>query len=59
MSDASVAGLGVCPFAPGAKGNIATEDVVYMFHNAGVQTGINLDKLCSGPVLKPQYGQYQ
>jgi hydroxymethylglutaryl-CoA lyase len=43
--DASVAGLGGCPFAPGAKGNIATEDVVYMFHNAGVQTGINLDKL--------------
>jgi len=43
--DSSVAGLGGCPFAPGAKGNVATEDLVYMFHNAGISTGINLPKL--------------
>lgn len=43
--DSSVAGLGGCPFAPGAKGNVASEDVVYMFHNAGVSTGVDLSKL--------------
>lgn len=43
--DASVGGLGGCPFAPGAKGNVATEDVVLMFENAGIQTGINLTEL--------------
>ncbi|OQD66143.1 hypothetical protein PENPOL_c005G05304 [Penicillium polonicum] len=43
--DSSVGGLGGCPFAPGAKGNVASEDLVYMFHNAGVSTGINLPKL--------------
>lgn len=43
--DASVGGLGGCPFAPGAKGNVATEDVVLMFQNAGIQTGINLSEL--------------
>jgi hydroxymethylglutaryl-CoA lyase len=43
--DASVGGLGGCPFAPGAKGNVATEDVVLMFHNAGIQTGISLNEL--------------
>ncbi|KAI9146710.1 Hydroxymethylglutaryl-CoA lyase [Paramyrothecium foliicola] len=43
--DSSVAGLGGCPFAPGAKGNVATEDLVYMFDRAGVPTGVNLAKL--------------
>jgi hydroxymethylglutaryl-CoA lyase len=43
--DASVAGLGGCPFAPGASGNVATEDVVYMLHDAGVDTGVELSKL--------------
>lgn len=43
--DSSVAGLGGCPFAPGAKGNVASEDLVYMFHNAGIETGIDLAKL--------------
>ncbi|CAG8284894.1 unnamed protein product [Penicillium nalgiovense] len=43
--DSSVAGLGGCPFAPGAKGNVATEDLVYMFHNAGISTGVDLSKL--------------
>ncbi|KAJ5683497.1 aldolase [Penicillium macrosclerotiorum] len=43
--DSSVGGLGGCPFAPGAKGNVASEDLVYMFHNAGVSTGIDLTRL--------------
>ncbi len=43
--DASVAGLGGCPYAPGASGNVATEDVVYMLHGMGIETGIDLDKL--------------
>jgi hydroxymethylglutaryl-CoA lyase len=43
--DSSVAGLGGCPYAPGAAGNLATEDLVYMLHGMGVETGIDLDKL--------------
>lgn len=43
--DASLGGLGGCPFAPGATGNIATEDVVHMLHEMGVATGIDLDAL--------------
>lgn len=43
--DSSVAGLGGCPYAPGASGNVATEDVVYMLDGIGVQTGIELKKL--------------
>jgi hydroxymethylglutaryl-CoA lyase len=43
--DASVSGLGGCPYAPGAAGNVATEDVVYMLHGLGIETGIDLDKL--------------
>jgi isopropylmalate/homocitrate/citramalate synthase len=43
--DASVGGLGGCPYAPGAAGNVATEDVVYMLHGLGIGTGIDLDAL--------------
>ena len=43
--DASVGGLGGCPFAPRATGNIATEDLIYLFENEGVETGIHLDAL--------------
>ena len=43
--DSSVAGLGGCPYAEGATGNVATEDVVYMMHGLGYETGINIDKL--------------
>ena len=43
--DTSVAGLGGCPYAKGATGNVATEDVVYMLHGMGIDTGIDLDKL--------------
>jgi hydroxymethylglutaryl-CoA lyase len=41
----SVAGLGGCPYAKGATGNVATEDVVYLLHGMGIDTGIDLDKL--------------
>lgn len=41
----SVAGLGGCPYAKGATGNVATEDVVYMLHGMGIETGIDLDQL--------------
>ena len=43
--DTSVAGLGGCPYAKGATGNVATEDVVYMLHGMGIETGIDLDRL--------------
>ncbi len=43
--DASIGGLGGCPFAPGASGNVCSEDVVYMLHRAGVETGMDVDKL--------------
>ena len=43
--DASVGGIGGCPFAPHATGNIATEDLVYLLHGEGIETGINLEAL--------------
>jgi len=43
--DASMGGLGGCPFAPGASGNVITEDLVFMFESMGVSTGIDFDKL--------------
>jgi hydroxymethylglutaryl-CoA lyase/(R)-citramalyl-CoA lyase len=45
MLDASVGGIGGCPFAPRATGNIATEDLVYLLHGEGIETGIDLDEL--------------
>jgi isopropylmalate/homocitrate/citramalate synthase len=45
--DASVAGLGGCPYAPGASGNVASEDVVYMLHGLGIETGVDLDALAN------------
>jgi isopropylmalate/homocitrate/citramalate synthase len=43
--DSSIGGIGGCPFAPRATGNIATEDLVYMLHGEGMETGIDLDEL--------------
>jgi hydroxymethylglutaryl-CoA lyase len=43
--DASVGGLGGCPYAPGATGNVATEEVVHMLHDMGIDTGIDLAAL--------------
>jgi hydroxymethylglutaryl-CoA lyase len=48
--DTSSAGLGGCPYAKGATGNVATEDVVYMLHGMGIETGIDLDKLIDAGV---------
>ena len=41
--DTSVAGLGGCPYAQGASGNVATEDVLYLLHGLGIETGVDLD----------------
>ena len=49
--DASVGGLGGCPFAPGATGNVATEDLVMMLHQMGYDTGIDLEKLMAAGQL--------
>jgi hydroxymethylglutaryl-CoA lyase len=45
--DSAVAGLGGCPYAKGASGNVATEDVVYMLDGMGIRTGVDLDKLAA------------
>ena len=45
LFDTSIAGLGGCPYAKGATGNVASEDVVYLLHGMGIDTGIDLDKL--------------
>lgn len=45
--DAAIGGLGGCPFAPGAAGNVSTEDVVYMLERAGIDTGLDLSQLVS------------
>jgi hydroxymethylglutaryl-CoA lyase len=55
--DASVAGLGGCPFAKGATGNVATEDVVYMLHGMGIDTGIDLDLLIDAGMFISDYLQ--
>lgn len=49
--DASVGGLGGCPYAPGASGNVATEEVVHMLHDMGVDTGIDLDAMVAAAEL--------
>ena len=43
--DSSIAGLGGCPYAKGASGNVATEDVLYLLDGLGIETGIDMDKL--------------
>ena len=56
--DASMGGLGGCPFAPKATGNVATEDVVYMLERAGVETGVDLTQLIGGAEwLQEQLGR--
>lgn len=52
--DSSAGGLGGCPFAPGASGNVATEDVIYMLERMGIHTGVNLAKLMDAiEVVRP------
>ena len=53
--DTSVAGLGGCPYAKGATGNVATEDVVYMLEGMGIETGINLEKLIDAGQMISQF----
>jgi hydroxymethylglutaryl-CoA lyase len=56
--DSAVAGLGGCPFAPGAAGNVATEDLVFMLDGMGVETGVNLRRLVNvGLFVSEQLGQ--
>ncbi|WP_229076511.1 hydroxymethylglutaryl-CoA lyase [Actinoplanes sp. DH11] len=52
--DASAGGLGGCPYAPGASGNVATEEVVHMLHDMGIDTGIDLDRLLEAAELAEQ-----
>ena len=52
--DTSIGGLGGCPFAPGAKGNLATEDLVFMLNNAGYDTGIDIAKLRNSVLIAEQ-----
>lgn len=57
--DSSVAGLGGCPYAPGASGNVATEDVVYLLNGLGMETGVNLDRLVNtGRWISQQLGRH-
>ena len=56
--DTSVSGLGGCPYAKGATGNVATEDVVYLLHGLGIRTGIDLDRLVdAGAFISRQIGK--
>lgn len=56
--DSSVAGLGGCPYAKGASGNVATEDLVYMLNGLGIEHGVNLDKLIeAGRFITEQLGR--
>ncbi|MBL9021236.1 MAG: hydroxymethylglutaryl-CoA lyase [Myxococcales bacterium] len=52
--DASIGGLGGCPYAPGASGNLATEDLVFLLEGMGLQTGIDLDKLIEAGAIAEQ-----
>ena len=55
--DTSIAGLGGCPYAKGATGNVATEDVVYMLQGMGIDTGIDMDKLIDAGQFISEYLQ--
>ncbi len=56
--DASVSGLGGCPYAPGAAGNVATEDLLYMLNGMGVETGVDLDRLiAAGAFIREVLGK--
>ena len=49
--DSSSAGLGGCPYAPGAAGNLATEDLLYMLHGMGIETGVDIDKVSAASLF--------
>jgi hydroxymethylglutaryl-CoA lyase len=55
--DSSAGGLGGCPYAPGAAGNLATEDLLYMLDGFGIETGVTLDKVMAASIaLEPDIG---
>jgi len=55
--DSSAGGLGGCPYAPGASGNLATEDLLYMLHGMGIATGVDIDKVAAASrALAPRLG---
>lgn len=57
--DSAVAGLGGCPYAKGASGNVATEDVLYMLHGMGIETGVDLDKVTrAGQQIMAELGRH-
>ncbi len=53
--DSSAGGLGGCPFVPGASGNVATEDVVFLFEQSGVETGVNIHRVVEGAGVIVEY----
>jgi hydroxymethylglutaryl-CoA lyase len=53
--DASAGGLGGCPYAPGASGNLATEDLVYMLDRMGIETGVDLNRLVQAASIIAPY----
>lgn len=56
--DSSISGLGGCPYAKGASGNVATEDVVYMLNGLGVKTNVDLEKLmAAGDFISKHLGR--
>ncbi|KAA6460262.1 hydroxymethylglutaryl-CoA lyase [Acidobacteria bacterium AB60] len=56
--DASVSGLGGCPYAPGAAGNVATEDLLYMLNGMGIESGVDLDRLiAAGAFIRQSLGK--
>jgi hydroxymethylglutaryl-CoA lyase len=56
--DSAVAGLGGCPYARGATGNVATEDVAYMLDGMGIETGLDLGRLCAaGQMISAELGR--
>ncbi|MFN3995412.1 MAG: hydroxymethylglutaryl-CoA lyase [bacterium] len=57
--DCSIGGLGGCPFAPGAAGNIPTEDTVYLLNSLGIETNIDLEKLINSAILAEEIVGYQ
>jgi hydroxymethylglutaryl-CoA lyase len=56
--DSSAGGLGGCPYAPGASGNLATEDLLYMLHGMGIETGVSLEGvMAASRALAPRLGR--
>lgn len=56
--DGAISGVGGCPYAPGAAGNVCTQDLIHMFHDMGVQTGVDLDAACQvGDLLEDVLGR--